>query len=327
MSQKICYLLANFGGPRTLKEVEPFLKALLTDKDVVRTPLPQILHNYLFNRIAKKRSVKVSKDYLEIGGKSPIYEDTEDLAKILRCKLAKDVVVFHRYIPDTHSDFIHSILKQECDELRVFTLFPQFTYATTGSIARWFQTHLPKSVVNKMRWLKSYCAHPKFIQAQQNSIKEFLEVHQIDEREAILLFSAHGVPKKFIEQGDLYQFECESSFRAVMAAFPLTLGRLCYQSKFGKGEWLRPYTIEVCEEINKWNEGRRKVVVVPISFTSDHIETLFEVENEYLPVIRKNGLQAYRVPALNLRDDWVEAITEILQETNLSNTQMLIYRK
>lgn len=101
-------------------------------------------------------------------------------------------------------------------------------------------------------------------------------------------------------------------------------GRLCYQSKFGRGEWLRPYTNEACEEILSWHEGRKNVVFIPISFTSDHIETLFEIEKLYLPPIQKNGLSAFRCPALNLEPYWLNAILEILEEPNLHDNDSLI---
>ncbi len=175
-----------------------------------------------------------------------------------------------------------------------------------------------------MRWIKSYPAHPAFIHSHRNAINEFLSENAIAEKDALLLFTAHGIPQKFVTTGDLYQSECLASFHAVSSTFPKALSRLCFQSKFGPGEWLRPYTIDVCKEITEWNQGRNKVVFVPISFTSDHIETLCEIENDYMPVIRENGLEAYRVPALTLRSDWVDALAKISSESNLCNNQMLI---
>jgi ferrochelatase len=109
-----------------------------------------------------------------------------------------------------------------------------------------------------------------------------------------------------------------------MRAFPKALGKLCYQSKFGRGEWLKPYTDATCEKILNWHEGRKHVVIVPISFTSDHIETLFEIEQLYLPLIRSQGLQAYRCPALNREPYWVDALAEIARESNLCRNGTLI---
>jgi len=326
-AKKVTYLLVNFGGPREQGEVEEFLISLLTDQDVVRTNFPPFIHNPLFTFIAKKRAVKISKDYQEIGGKSPIYSDTETLANELRGKLHGTLLTFHRYLPATHRNFITQLTTLDCDEIRVFPLFPQFTYATTGSIARWFARRLPPAIVKKMRWIKSYPSHPSFVNCQINLIKDFLSLNELEEKETVLLFSAHGVPKRFIKDGDLYQDECEASFKAVMKGFPEALGRICYQSKFGKGEWLRPYTLEACEDIVNWHQKRSHIVFVPISFTSDHIETLFEVEQEYMPPIRTRGLNAYRVPALTLRPDWVEAILKILEDAHFCSNPMLIRPK
>lgn len=322
--QKICYLIANFGGPRNLTEVRSFLESLLTDRDVLQTGLPTFLHNFFFKRIARKRAIKISHDYQGIGGKSPIYEDTEAVVALIKKMTQMPVIAFHRYLPATHAEFLQSIQKIECDEIRIFPMFPQFTYATTGSIARWFNYYLPAELINKMRWIKSYAAHPSFIRTHQNSIRKFLKDHQLKEEETVLLFSAHGVPEKFIRQGDVYQTECIASFQHVMEAFPQALGRLSYQSKFGREEWIKPYTIDVCKNITSWNQGRPHVVFVPISFTSDHIETLFEIEKEYMTEVRSQGLSARRIPGLTLNPEWIQTIVEILMESNLCSNQMLI---
>ena len=321
---KKAYILANFGGPRSTAEIGVFLKALLTDRDVVRTRLPTPLHNFLFSRIAKRRAKKIEGDYLSIGGKSPIYDDTEALASALRSHLKEPILTFHRYLPATHDAFCRQVESLKAEQLHCFPLFPQFTYATTGSIARWMQKHLPHQITTKIRWIKSYPKHPLFIAAHQKIIKRFLNQMGLAAEEFFFLFSAHGVPKSFIEEGDLYEDECQESYRAIMSDFPNTPSALVYQSKFGPGEWLKPYTGEFCEQIEQHTKERRHVLTIPISFTSDHIETLFEVEQEYLPIIRSKGLLAYRLPALSLSPEWIEAIPKILEETTTCNNQMLI---
>ena len=320
------YIIANFGGPRTLDEIEPFLSSLLCDKDVLRTPLPQFLHSLLFRWIAKRRAPKVRPEYEHMGGGSPIYQSTEAVAERLKAKGYSPILTFHRYLPATHQDFIQQVTALKVDEIRVFPMFPQFTYATTGSIARWFQKNLPKKTVSQLRWLKSYPSYPSFAAAYAALIREKIEGIGLKPEETILLFSAHGIPRKFVDTGDVYTKECEDSFHAVMSHFPGYLGKLSYQSKFGPGEWVRPYTIDVCEEIQSWCEGRKHVVFVPISFTSDHIETLCEIENDYMTVIREKGLEAHRVPALNLLPEWTEAIADLLEEDFLTSNQMLLYK-
>jgi ferrochelatase len=305
-------VLANFGGPRSLEEVEEFLVELLSDQEVLRTPFPAWIHRLLFKRVARKRSRSVREDYALIGGRSPIFEDTESLALLLE---GFEVVTFHRYLPKTHPLFLERMEQISSERITVFPCFPQFSYATTGSMALWFQRHLPSSVVERLDWIRSYPSHPLYIAAMCQVLREFLEKNHLKEEEVLLLFSAHGLPQQFIDTGDSYQRECEQSFAAICAHFPNALVQLSYQSQFGKDPWIQPYTKEVCQKISL---ERRHVVVIPLSFTSDHIETLYEVEHLYLPLIRASGLFAYRCPALNLREEWVEAIASLIREKSLS---------
>ncbi len=318
----IAYLLVNFGGPRNLEEISPFLQELLRDRDVIWTKFPTFFHNWLFGRIARKRSVKIAHDYQEIGGKSPIYDDTEELAKLLSTRLNAPVIPFHRYLPSTHAATLHVLENLQVSEIRVLPLFPQFCYATTGSIARFFSRRL--TTTNKLRWIKSYPAHPAFIQAWQTHIAQFLASHQLPEQETALLFSAHGVPQSFISAGDIYESECRLSYREILKGFPKAVGRLAYQSKFGPEEWLTPSTEDACASILEWHQGRPNIVIVPLTFTSDHIETLFEIEKLYLPILAAKNLNATRCPALNLEPYWIDALVQIIQETNLCGNQMLI---
>lgn len=325
--KRTCTLIANFGGPRSLNEIAPFLEELLTDRDVVRTRLPNPIHNFLFKRIARKRALKIAPDYIKIGGKSPIYDDTEALAEQLRSALNEPTLTFHRYLRATHAEFIEKISALKFDEIRIFPMFPQFTYATTGSIARWFEHNLPSFITSKMRWVKSYPAHPAFINSYREVILGYLQSSQLKEEECCLLFSAHGVPQSFVQKGDLYEDECRLSFHSLASHFPKAHSVLSYQSQFGKEEWLRPYTTDMCRDVLQWHQGRPHILFVPIAFTSDHVETLYEIEEQYLPIIREQGLKAHRIPALNLRSSWISAIQTILQEANLCSNQMLVRRR
>lgn len=319
------YLLVNFGGPRNLLEIEEFLIELLTDQEVIRTPFPKFIHNLLFTRVAKKRSKKIIPDYASIGGKSPIFEDTESIAKCVGQILKTDILTFHRYLPKTHDSFLKAIESlHDAKEIRVFPMFPQFSYATTGSIALWLSKKLSAATLKKLRWIKSYPSHPSYVANMQKCLRDFLNEKGLKEEETILLFSAHGLPKRFICTGDPYQKECIHSFDEIRGHFPKALARLSYQSQFGKEEWIRPYTAEVCEDICNWAEGRKNVVIIPLSFTSDHIETLYEIEELYLEPIRKAGLSAFRCPALNLREDWISAVAELFEKNEVVNNEALL---
>jgi ferrochelatase len=318
-------LIVNFGGPRSLGELEPFLSELLTDQELIRTNLPSFLHNYLFKRIAKKRSRAILPDYESIGGKSPIYDITEELANTLKQRTGRPVITFHRYLPSTHLRSLQAI--EEHAHITVLPLFPQFSFATTGSIAALLASKLSCCRLRNIHWIKSYPAHPAFVYAWQEHIRSFLAMNQLLEQETLLFFSAHGIPRSFVCTGDPYEFECQQSYAAILAAFPKALGHLAYQSKFGPGEWLRPYTQDSCNSILNWNKGRKHVVFLPLAFTSDHIETLFEIEQLYLPLIREKGLNAWRCPAFNLNPLWINALEQLLKEPNLCPTQMLVRKK
>lgn len=320
-------LLVNFGGPRNLEEIEPFLCELLCDPELIRTRLPTFYQNFLFRRIARKRAPKIRPDYESIGGKSPIYETTEILATDLRSRLKCEVLTFHRYLPSTHAASFSEINACQADSIRVFPFFPQFSFATTGSIATLFAKRLSRQVLEKLRWVQSYPTHPAFIAAWQTNIRRFLEIHSIEEKEAVFLFSAHGLPKSFVVKGDPYEKECVASFQAILKAFPQAIGKLAFQSKFGRGEWLRPYTEDASKDIDSWRQNRKTIVFIPLAFTSDHIETLYEIEQLYLPIVKSKGLQALRCPALNLAPEWIEAIVQILQNEHLYPTDALLRKK
>ncbi|MES2200001.1 MAG: ferrochelatase [Chlamydiota bacterium] len=319
---KIALVVANFGGPRNLEEVPDFLIALLTDSDVIRTPFPSFLERAFFRKIAKKRAPKVAKDYAKIGGKSPIFADTEWMAEALKEKLQMPTIAFHRYLESTHEKFLDSLHKIEAEQIIVFPLFPQFSYVTTGSIARYFSKHVKKETLQKIVWIDSYPDNKKYIGAFCSLIREFLEEKGL--KEVSLLFSAHGLPVKYIQDGDPYQKECEASFEAIAKEFPEHQSLLAYQSKFGRGEWLKPSTLEICTDPHLFLDPKKPVVFIPLSFSSDHIETLFEVEEEYVKPLQALGLFAYRCPALGRRKDWVEAAKEIIQGSKLVENHTLI---
>ena len=310
-------LLVNFGGPRSPEEIEPFLCELLTDHELIRQKLPTFLHNRLFRRIAKKRARLVRTDYELIGGASPIFEQTERLAKILHAQ------TFHRYLTSTHEKAFQ-IIEETQGDLHILPLFPQFSYTTTGSIASLFSRCLSRKKQTHLRWIKSYPAHPAFIRAHSALLKRLLEEHQLLEEQIFFLFSAHGIPQSFADEGDPYPFECEQTAKALLASFPKALGVLAYQSQFGPEEWIRPYTKDVSQKILNWNRDRPIVIIVPLSFTSDHLETLFEIEYLYLPLIAQQGLRAIRCPALNLEPEWIVALQELLQEQNFCTNDMLV---
>ena len=288
-------ILVSFGGPRSLKEVPSFLKELLCDQEMVRTQLPAWMHRALFSLIAYLRAPALVKKYELIGGISPIVEDTERLARTL----PHDVLTFYRCLPQTHAPFLQKLqaLSGE-EEILGITLYPQYSITTTGSAKLWIEQHVGAQLYNKIRWVDSYATHPAFIKGWIERIRTLLEAEGIEEVQASLLFSAHSLPQAIVDQGDPYQKECIASFQLVSKAFPKAHSLLAYQSRSGWGRWLGPSTESICRSA----QLRRHVVIIPIAFTSDHIETLYEVEYEYLPLLIERGLIPHRcfIPPFDL---------------------------
>jgi len=319
MSTKTAVVLVNFGGPRQLSEIGSFLTELLTDVDVIRTPLPRFIEKWFFKKVAERRVGKIAKDYELIGGKSPLFEDTERVAKSLREKIELPVITFHRYLPATHAQFFDTITKHTAERFIILPMYPQFSYSTTGSIARFFDSNLPEEIVQKMEWVRSYATHPAYVTSMQQCIRDFLQQKQIEEKEAFLFFSAHGLPQKFVDQGDPYKQECQFSYEAIVKQFPKIPSLLAFQSKFGPGQWLKPYTSELSKAPLTWIQQQKHVVFIPLTFTSDHLETLYEIEYTYLPEIRAKGFFAHRCPALNHRADWIETLALLAQTASEEN--------
>ena len=315
-------LLVNFGGPRDLNEVYSFLKELLSDQELLRTPFPPFLHRLLFSYVAKKRSKKIAKDYEEIGGKSPIYFDTEVLREELEKIFNQKILTFHRYLPNTHEDSLEAIEKEPSKEILVFPFFPQFSTATTGSIATFFHQRLSSKSFQKLRWIRSYPEHPSFVTCYKKRIETLMEKEKILEKDCYLLFSAHGVPLSFIQKGDSYEKECIASFQAISSFFPQAKKVLSYQSKFGPGKWLEPSTETIASTLDP--EDKKWCIIVPLSFTSDHIETLFEIEKLYVPLLKNRFSQVLRCPSFNQDPDWLLAIYQLIDEVKKGKSRLEI---
>lgn len=313
------YLLANFGGPRSTNEIGIFLKSLLTDSLVTGPFFCKSLHKKLFSAIALRRAPQLVGPYNTIGGASPIYRDTEQLAKQLASYLQAPVVTFHRYLPTTHAHTVNQLytLAPHYD-LEALPLFPHFTYSVTGSIARFFHDQVPTVPI---AWVPRFGSHPLFIANMVQHLQTFLSSQNISKQDCCFLFSAHSLPKKMIRAGDPYQQECEQSYQAILKAFCPDESYLCYQSKFGFGRWLNP---SIKRLVTTLDTHKRYVCIVPFGFTSDHIETLYEIEHLYLPILKARGFTALRVPAIYSSPQWIETLSKILLTSNKVYTQELL---
>jgi ferrochelatase len=309
-------VLLNMGGPDSLSAIRPFLARLFSDRELIRLPLAPVTQPLFAWAVSGLRTRHVRKYYEEIGGSSPIAELTDRQRAALEGALGETGGNFRVYVGMRywHPLAKHAVLEMKEDGVAraiALPLYPQYCAATTGSsfsdLRRW------------MRWagadfplteIRSWPDHPGYIAALGEKITE--TISGADSSEGThLLFSAHGVPKSFIDGGDPYQTEVEKTIGAVMEQFPGISHSISYQSRLGRTEWLKPDTVE--EVVRLGREGVKRLVVVPVSFVSDHIETLHELDIRLRETAREAGIVTFlRVPAFNDSPAFIGALKEIV---------------
>lgn len=304
-------ILCNLGGPNSLDEVEPFLLDLLGDPNVIRLPFfLRFFQKTLAKIIVKRRLPFSQKLYSEIGGKSPLVALTQIQAKLLEKKSGlKTFITMNCGTPGIDElkqklDNIH----RPFDEAIIVPLFPQYSTTTTKTsfekVTELFRSRFPAV---KLSFVKSYPSHPKFIAAWAGRIQQRLNRFNFPVE---IIFSAHGIPENYVKEGDPYLQEVQASVKAIMEYFPGQTYKLCFQSKFGRGKWLEPSTIKVIEALPAGSHA----LIVPISFTSDHVETLHEIGIEFHELAQKRGVKLYRTPGLNHAALFIECLNDLVQE-------------
>lgn len=311
-------LLLNLGGPEKIEDVRPFLYNLFSDPEIIRLPFPW-LQKPLAWLISTLRSKKSEDNYKEIGGGSPLLQITEAQAEALQSKLSRDgsdikVYVGMRYWHPFTEEAIALIKEDGIERLVILPLYPQFSISTSGSSFRVLEEMWKKDPqLQKIEYtlIPSWYNHPDYLSAMADLIKQ--ELQQFEHPEKVhIFFSAHGVPKTYVtEAGDPYQEEIEECTDLIMKTLntgnPYTLA---YQSKVGPVEWLKPYTEDALEELGANNI--KDLLVVPISFVSEHIETLQEIDLEYREVAEEVGITNFkRVPALNTHPMFIDALSNL----------------
>jgi ferrochelatase len=314
--------MLNMGGPKSLDEVNPFLLKVLADREIIQLPAQSVLGPFIANR----RTKGVQKNYQAIGGGSPILKWTElqahgmcERLDVLSPETAphKPYVAF-RYVSPGSEEALTAMKADGVRRAVAFTQYPQFSCATTGSSLNelWrAAAHLGLREAFEWSVIDRWGTHPRFLEAMTETVRQGLAQFPAEAREDVLiLFSAHSLPLSVINRGDAYPAEIGASVHGVMERLEYAYEYLlCYQSKVGPVSWLGPATATVLTELGK--KGRRNVLVVPVAFTSDHIETLFELDVENGELAREAGITNYRrTPALNGIPLFQQALAEIALE-------------
>jgi protoporphyrin/coproporphyrin ferrochelatase len=305
----------QMGGPDSLGAVEPFLLNLFSDRDIIRLG-PRFLQPVLARWIARRRAPRVEAQYERIGGRSPIRELTEAQARALEERLGDRFRCFTamRYWRPSTFEAMAAVKREGISRIIALPLYPHYSSATTGSSRNELQRVLNLAGGGfQVFHVRDFFNHPDYIQSVAEGITEGLA--RFPSREDVtILFSAHSLPVSFIEGGDPYLSQVEETVRLVMERFPQYSHRLAFQSKAGPVKWLEPSTAETITKIA--GDGCRNLLVVPVSFVCDHIETLYEIDITFATLAKEAGIVRFqRIPAFNTSPLFIDCLADLVMRT------------
>ncbi len=314
--KKTAVILFNLGGPDEIKAVRPFLFNLFNDPAII--DLPKKFRFLLAKFISITRSSKARSIYRKIGGKSPILELTNLQAKALEEHLSYSdknteykVFVSMRYWHPMSDTVVRNVKNYSPDNVILLPLYPQFSTTTTASsFSDWERAAATVGLNVPTTKICCFPADLGFVAAQAKLIKDSYWKASENGKPRVL-FSAHGLPQKVIEAGDPYQWQVEKSVAQIVQILAIENldYKICYQSKVGVLKWLEPSTES---EIKKAGSEKIPLLVVPISFVSEHSETLVELDIEYRHLAEKSGVTGYvRVPALGVEPLFIETLADL----------------
>ena len=306
---KIAIILFNLGGPDSLDAVQPFLRNLFSDPAIIT--LPSWLRLPLANFIARRRTPKARGIYEKIGGGSPILGQTEAQARALEEALGTEHewrgYVCMRYWHPMTERVVQSVKRFAPDRIVLLPLYPQFSTTTTASsFAAWKKA---AGFATPTVEIESYPTEPGFIRASVELVKQGLAEAGVGPKR--VLFSAHGLPEKVIKRGDPYQHQVEQTAAAIADHLDGVDWSVCYQSRVGPLKWIGPPTES---EIRRAASDGKSVVLYPLSFVSEHSETLVELDIDYRHLAEQAGVPKYvRVPTVGTHPQFIHGLANLVR--------------
>lgn len=316
MGKKLVVLL-NMGGPDSIQSVKPFLVNLFSDNDIFKIPFAQDLFAKL---IAELRSKKVETQYFYIGGSSPINKWTKTQSELLQEQLNSvsdeyTIVYAMRYWTPMIRNIASSVDHNNFEKIILLPLYPQYSFSTTlSAFNEWNRFYTGDK--EKLVFINNFSNDGNYISALNQKIDLALEkISEKNIQSTVLLFSAHGLPVSFIKRGDPYNKQVIETVENVMRLRNHSHEYfISYQSKVGPVKWLEPSTSETIKKLAAM--GKKSVVVIPVSFVSDHIETLYEIKTELGHLAKVFGFSDFVVTeGLNDSPIFINSLFEIIRNT------------
>jgi protoporphyrin/coproporphyrin ferrochelatase len=324
--KKVGVVLFQLGGPDSPAAVEPFLYNLFCDPDIINFFGAWFARRPLARYIASRRAGVVREHYEAIGGQSPIRLLTERQAKRLQEALSPEFdarcFVAMRYWHPLTQEAAAAVRDAALDELVLLPLYPHYSFATTGSsLKEWKRLYRPRDTAPAARLVEHFHTHPLYVEAIVERISTALTHFQKPEQ-AYLTFSAHGLPLSLIEAGDPYERHVQETVQAVMARGgwrnPHTL---CYQSRVGRRKWLEPSLVATIDRLA--HSGEKQLLVIPISFVTEHIETLHEINIEARQEALELGIEKFEMmPAVGDSPRFIAALADLVRSAVLSGEKV-----
>lgn len=315
--EKTAVLLLQMGGPDSLEAVRPFLLNLFSDREIIKIG-PAWLQPLIARLIVKRRTPAVVEKYREIGGKSPIRELTQDQADALSAELGLPCFPAMRYWHPFTAQALTQAQQSGAKRIVALSLYPHYSRATSGSSFNDLDRQLAASRLQlDVVRIPHFYDHPLYIQALAEKIEAGLETFA-DRSQVQLLFSAHSLPQSFIDQGDPYLDHIQATVRLVMEHFSDVSHHLAFQSRAGPVKWLEPSTDDMLKELAA--RGCKNLLVVPLSFVSDHIETLHEIDIEYTEEAHKLGISTFRrIASLNDSPTFISCLADLVKSVTATS--------
>lgn len=314
-------LLLNMGGPSTLSEVGTFLNGIFTDREIIQMPFQSVLGPL----VAKRRTPKVTRLYESIGGGSPIKKWStlqgtamiDKLDQISPHTSPHKFYIAFRYVPPLTETALKQMAEDGIERVVAFPQYPQYSCATSGSsLNLLWKTERELGLTGKFKWsiIDRWYDHPLYVESVVKKVREGLDLFEEQARDkVVLVFSAHSIPMKVVNRGDPYPSQIGATVDLVMRNLNFSHNyTLSYQSKVGPVPWLGPSTVDVVTNLP--SQGIKHALVIPIAFTSDHIETLSEIDIELLHEAKKRGIDMKRAPSLNGDATFTDALANIVHE-------------
>ncbi|MBI1954134.1 MAG: ferrochelatase [Proteobacteria bacterium] len=320
--QRVAVVLFNLGGPDSLISVRPFLFNLFSDPAILT--FPSFIRYPLAWFIARIRSNKAQKIYNRLGGHSPLLVNTQQQALALEKTLTQhgnfQTFIAMRYWYPLTKECIQKVKAFKPDQIVLLPLYPQFSTTTTASsLKEWEQEAYKQGLDIPTQKICCYPTNAFWIKANVDLLKPHLE-EGLKYGKPRILFSAHGLPQKIIDAGDPYQFQVEQTALAIMKELTINLDySVCYQSRVGPTRWLKPDTQE---EVKKTAEQQKPLIIVPLSFVSEHSETLIELDQDYQNLYKSlKGPYYSRVPTVMTHPDFIQGLAQLVQDALQQKSQ------